>query len=335
MILPACGIECHVEAGFTCHLPLAGRRTGGHNGRVDNDLTLIGLDIEGKWNVPLLENAAAMSRASLLFAASAGSTGAAAQGSSELGELLGGFDHVVACELTPRSRPVYDYPTPRGRMGIVVGNEQHGVPAEVLKKVEAVLSVPMVGRGLSSINVAAAAAVILYAVERGLGRRRFRRWSLAQNDVDLLIVSPPDPSELGSLLRSAWAFGWRRVFVADRNGVWFSKDRATVLAGRAAARSEVNRIVVNRDDQLRIEDYDQIIACGTERQGTALSRLSQPRGRKVLVVFGNASGMLTSAKSVEQVYVDHAVAAVTGCFRHLGSVLLSVVSQHLERGRRG
>ena len=148
----------------------------------------------------------------------------------EIDEAWAQFDQVLACESVPRSRSVYDFVTPRGRIGIVVGNERQGIPKRILKKADHILSIPMLGRGVSSVNVAVAAAIILYALERDFGRKRFRTSALSHSDVDVLIRGPQDPSELGSLLRSAWAFGWRRLFLADPSGVWFTKDRPTVLA---------------------------------------------------------------------------------------------------------
>jgi hypothetical protein len=135
---------------------------------VKNKLTLVGLEIEGDWNIPLLTNAAQMSGASLLFARNADSTGKSngeSVSSWGIDELLGQFDHVLACEATARSQSVYDFAVPRGHLGIVVGNERNGIPSSVLKKAEQVVSIPMLGRGLSSVNVAVAAAIILYALE--------------------------------------------------------------------------------------------------------------------------------------------------------------------------
>jgi tRNA G18 (ribose-2'-O)-methylase SpoU len=301
-------------------------------------LTLVGLDIEGEWNVPLLANAAEMSGASLLFASSAHSKGEmAATGnlSVPIDELLPQFDHVLACEVTQQSRPIYDYPAPRGHLGVIVGNELRGIPGKVLKKVDQVVSIPMSGRGMSSVNVAVAAAIILYTLERDLGRRRIRTSPLLQGDVDLLLLGPPDPSELGSLLRSAWAFGWQRVFLADRNGVWFTKDRPTVLAGRAAARSEVNRIVVRPSEQLRREEYDQIVLCSSVQTGKPLSRYSLANRGRVLLVYGDGDLPFAIGESAEHVYVDPMVPEMQPCFRHRGSILLSVISQQLRQGRRG
>ncbi len=303
-----------------------------------NRITLIGLEIEGEWNVPLLTNAAEISGASLLIAPGetpAGVDENTKDSVSAIDELLGQFDHVVACEVTEQSRSVYDFAAPRGHLGVIVGNERNGIPGRILKKVSRVVSIPMLGRGLSSVNVAVAAAVILYVVERDLGRKRCNTSALSHRDVDILMHGPSDPSELGSLLRSAWAFGWQRVFLADRNGAWFVKDREIVLAGRAAARCESNRIVVSPREQLDSRNYDHVIVCSGERRGTALSRFSLPDQGKVLVIYGDDDLLLETKEPTERIYVDHAACAVDARFRHAGSILLSMISQRLRRGRHG
>ncbi len=127
-------------------------------------LALVGLGIEGDWNVPLLVNAAEMSGASLVFAESRvplGAAGLECDAGIGIDEALSQFDHVIACETSRHSRPVYDYAMPRGRVGLIVGNERTGIPTKVLKKAHQVVSLPMLGRGLSSVNVAVAAAIIL------------------------------------------------------------------------------------------------------------------------------------------------------------------------------
>jgi tRNA G18 (ribose-2'-O)-methylase SpoU len=291
---------------------------------VKTDLTLVGYEIEGTWNVPLLKNAAEISAASLTLVKAA-----------EIDDVLNSFDHVLACEAVRRSRSAYECAAPRGRSAILVGNERLGIPAEVLKKAEHVVAVPMLGRGISSINVAAAAAVVLYAVERDFGRKRFRLSSLFHADVDVLILGPPDPSEIGSLLRSAWAFGWQRVFLADPNGAWFTKDRPTVLAGRAAARCEVNRIAVCPETRVNLQDYDSVVVCNREREGTPLSRFTLPNRGRTLLVFGNGDCPPPIGETAERVFVDYAASGVEPAFRHAGSIFLSVVSQQLRRGRRG
>lgn len=332
-------------------------------------LTLVGLDIEGEWNVPLLRNVAEISRASLMFAQANDSSSVADDslvsvrqsvsfppagkiqgervppgeitqslqdgGLPRIDELLPQFDYVIACETTKRSRAVYDYAVPCGHLAVIVGNERRGIPNRLLKKADQVVSIPMLGRGMSSVNVAVAAAIVLYALDRDFGRKCVRPSALSCRDVDVLVLGPANPSELGSLLRSAWAFGWQRVFLDDRNGVWFTKDRPTVLAGRAAARREVNPLVVAPYEQIDLREYDRVVVCDGESQGTPLSRFSLPDPSKMLLVYGdgNLPGDFTVA--AERIFVDHAVPKARACFRHTGSILLSVISNLLRRGRRG
>jgi hypothetical protein len=180
-----------------------------------------------------------------------------------------------------------------------------------------------------------AAAIILYALERDLGRKRLRPAWLSWRDVDVLVLGPRDPSELGSLLRSAWAFGWQRVFLDDRHGVWFTTDRSTVLAGRAAARREVNPLVIVPRERVNLADYQRVIVCDGQRDGTPLSRFSLPDQGKVLLVFGGGDLSNEFAAAADRVHVDHCVSDAQAAFRHSGSILLSVVSQLLRRGSRG
>jgi tRNA(Leu) C34 or U34 (ribose-2'-O)-methylase TrmL len=224
---------------------------------------------------------------------------------------------------------------PRGDVGVIVGNELNGIPADVLNKVHEVVSIPMRGKGLTSVNVAVAAAIVLYVAERDFARKRLRPAALSHRDFDVLLFGPSDASELGSLLRSAWAFGWQRIFLADPGGAWFTKDRQMILAGRAAARSEVNRIAVCPIEQLNLGDYDLIVVCDATRNGSPLSRFTLADRGRALLVYGEPDESWRWSGSVERIYVDHAGTSVEPCFRHACSILLSVISQQLTRGRRG
>ena len=75
-----------------------------------------------------------------------------------------------------------------------VGNELAGVPRQLLKKAEQVVAIPMLGRGMSSVNVAVAAAIVLYALQRDLGRKRLRTSALSHRDVNVLLLGPPTPT---------------------------------------------------------------------------------------------------------------------------------------------
>ncbi len=303
-----------------------------------NTLALVGLDIEGERNVPLLQNAAELSGASLLFARTGafdGATTVADEGVAEFEALFDRYDHVVACETGKKSRSIYTFAVPRGRTAVVVGNERSGIPREILSSVHEMVFVPMYGKGMTSVNVAVAAAIVLYAFERDLGRTGVRKSKLTRSGVDVLIRDPDDPSAVGSLLRSAWAFGWRKVYLSDRNDVWFTKDRATVAAGRAAARREVNPLVVAPADQMNLRKYKAVIQCSGGRSGTALSRLVLADSRPILIVLGEDENPLSQDAELRTVYVDHGNSQTRPRFRHTGSIVFSVISEMLRGGGRG
>lgn len=304
-----------------------------------NMLTLVGLDIEGNWNVPLLKNAAEIFGASTVFARTdlpSGSTVAIEdKPGAAFEELLNRYDHILACETGKKSRNIYKFPAPRGHTALLVGNEVNGISREVLKKVSQVVSVPMFGRGMSSVNVAVAAAISLYVLERDLARNGTRSSRLSYRDIDILVQAPGDPSELGSLFRSVWAFGWQKVYLSDREDIWFTSNRKTVMAGRAAARREVNPLVISPSEHMNIQKYDKVILCNGNRSGTALSRLELPNRGKVLIILGEGNPHFLNEMSVEQVFLDHSNSKIKPSFRHMGSILLSVVSQMLHRDRHG
>ncbi len=145
--------------------------------RHKDTLTLVGIDIEGEWNIPLLRNATEVCGAQLAFAASKPAvTTPLVDGESHVPfeHIAGQFDRVIACETTRGSRNVFDFPDPRGRSAVIVGNESAGIPEAILRSANHVICVPVRGSGMTSMNVAVAAAVVLYALTRDLGRRRLR-----------------------------------------------------------------------------------------------------------------------------------------------------------------
>jgi tRNA C32,U32 (ribose-2'-O)-methylase TrmJ len=293
--------------------------------------TLIGLDIEGDWNRPLIENAAAVSGCGCIFARSTPSgdgVGAnTANVSSELLAALQGYRTVIACEPTRRSVSIYDFPAPRSKTAVIVGNERTGIPRKIMNQADVLACVPMANGRLSSVNVAVAASIVLYALTRDLGRKHKRRAGLSQANVDVLVHAPADPHEIGSLLRSVYAFGWRRVFIHDPNGVWFSEDPQIVLASRAAARRANNMLAVLPADELIPTHYDAVLACDGQSQGTALSRLQIPECHRLLLVIGPSTREMNSWTTATRVMVDLEDRSVSARSRHFGSILLSMISQ--------
>lgn len=298
---------------------------------------LIGLDTQGEWNKPLLVNAAALSGWECLFAFSdqaipnpddAGPDSTPQAVSLE--RALEGCRHVIACETSRDSVSAYDFPAPRESTAVIVGNEEQGIPRRILKQADRVVSIPMARTSLSSLNVAAAAAILLYVLTKDLGRKPRPKCRLRLVDVDLLIGAPADPHELGSLLRSVYAFGWRKVFLSDPHRVWFAENSKVILESRAAARRAKNPLAVLPADQLDPSRYDAALISDGTRTGQPLSKFRLADCHRLLVVFGGGDLSLDGRFPVSQVNVDHANVAVTPRFRHSGSILLSMLSQMLR-----
>lgn len=82
--------------------------------------------------------------------------------------------YVVALEQTKKSVPIQSlaFVVYRGRklsfkkIAIVVGNEVNGISAGVLKRVDAIVHIPMLGQK-ESFNVSVAAGIALYALRYG------------------------------------------------------------------------------------------------------------------------------------------------------------------------
>jgi len=139
-----------------------------------NRLTLVCLDIGAHWNVPLLENAATISGARTVFATASAQTSTSPVPRAALAsikEIIPRFDQVLTCETAQRSQSIFEYPAPRGHTALIVGNEKMGVPGELLRMTDRVVSIPMHGKGMSSVNVAVAAAVALYVLKHDLVRK--------------------------------------------------------------------------------------------------------------------------------------------------------------------
>ncbi len=71
---------------------------------------------------------------------------------------------VVALELTDQAVPLHELVVV-GDVCIVLGNEDHGIKRETLSVVDAVAYIPQLGR-VGSLNVGAAAAIVLYELRR-------------------------------------------------------------------------------------------------------------------------------------------------------------------------
>jgi hypothetical protein len=131
-----------------------------------------------------------MSRAALLVAESkvpASATGAESGSMVGIDEMLGQFDRVLACETALQSLSVFEYAVPRGHVGVIVGNERNGIPRKLLKKADQVISIPMLGKGLSSATTTSNKADI----RRRLTRRFLRGSPICRPELSLPTTISP------------------------------------------------------------------------------------------------------------------------------------------------
>jgi hypothetical protein len=214
-------------------------------------LTLVGDGIENPWNARAMQAAAAMfggpcrfrDRAGLAAAWSAALPGEEPPALLTSQELATVYTPVIALDNVPGAQPVWGFRPPRGpRPVLVAGNERRGLTGEVLALASHRVTIPMAGHRLNTLNVAAASAVALYCLARGGGGSVQVTPHPQKRRPELLLLGAADHVEVGSAIRSAGAFGWERVLVEDRAGVWFDAPRQVTAEGRGAARRHRNPI---------------------------------------------------------------------------------------------
>jgi hypothetical protein len=197
---------------------------------------------------------------------------------------------IVAVENAPDATSVYGARLPPSCASIVVGGERLGIRADLLRAARQTIRIPMSGRGINTLNVAASAAVALYylLIGRGLALRVAKRPE--ERRPALLLAGPTDHVEAGSAIRSAAVFGWRTVGVVDSNGVWFGGDRGVITEGRAAARSHRNFIRVLPMKIAENRAFRRVVLAGVNIDGPPIHRVNLV-GRDTIVVIpdeGNA-----------------------------------------------
>lgn len=194
-------------------------------------VTLIGDGIENPHNARVMQAAAALFGSACRFR------------DRDPEDLATTYAPVIALDNVPGAQPVYGFRPPRGpRPALVAGNERHGISREVLKLASHKVMIPMAGHRLNTINVAAASAVALYYLARDGGGPLQVTPQPQKRRPELLFLGAADHVEVGSAIRSAGAFGWERVLIEDRAGVWFGAPRHVTAEGRGAARRHRNPI---------------------------------------------------------------------------------------------
>ena len=231
-----------------------------------NSFTLVGEEISGDWNVQALADIAhAFGGEYAAYVAHSGEEQQSGDANNVAlpdadGDLLNGFDWLLAAENGRDAQSIYALKPPGGQhRALIVGNEAKGIRRKTLKRTQAVAEIPLVSHNINCLNVAAAAAIMLYYLsvheQRGspLGQAGRTLNAVQKARPDALLIGGRDPMELGSVVRSACAFGWERVFLEDRHNAWYDCDRLMKSEGRGAARRGRNpiKVIPCPDDLLR------------------------------------------------------------------------------------
>ncbi len=313
--------------------------------------TLVGDGIENPWNARVMIDAAEMfgwgcafrDRKGLLETWSAASfEGEPPRITRE--EVATLHSPVVAFENAKGAADVYGFrPATRNRLGVVVGNERRGIAKDMLAIANNAVQVPMVSRRINSLNVAAASGVAMYYLARGGGGRLQTRSEPNNNRPELLLLGATDQFELGSSVRSAAAFGWNRLFIEDRAGVWFGCDRVTRSEGRGAARRGRNpiRLVPTTDTHSFAFEEACVVTCG--RDGVPIHRANLARGPRQLVVIPDESAIRTSEEDLQRlgsavrlVHLDVPREEFVYHYRIIVTITLAEIARQVgTRARRG
>lgn len=199
---------------------------------------------------------------------------------------------LIALDNRPGSKCIYDFRPEAEICALVVGNEAKGIRRSTIKRAFATVEIPVISRNINCLNVAAAAAIALYYLS--LPNRPTFPTRTAQfarkHRPSLLIVGGEDHMELGSVIRSACAFGWDRVYLDDRFNVWYNCARPIKSEGRGAARRGRNPIRVIPWSQEFERGFDRVIRpCGLD--GLQGLRLIGPRTLLALKDDAPAAGL--------------------------------------------
>ena len=206
-------------------------------------------------------------------------------------EMRQAYGPVIAFDTLDHAESIYGFRLPTGdRPAVIVGNERRGIAHDMQEIACRAVQIPLVSRTLNSLNVAAAAAVALWYLTRGSGAAHVSATPHKRRP-ELLLIGGTDQFELGSTIRSAGAFGWQRLLIEDRAGVWFGADRVTQSEGRAAARRGRNpiRLIPFASDERYA--FERVSIITTRQDGVPLHRAHLVGGVRHLIALPDESSV--------------------------------------------
>lgn len=269
---------------------------------------LVGDGVENPWNARVMIHAAEMfgwecafrDRKGLFEAWSAASFhGEPPRVTRE--EIATFHSPIVAFDNAKGAADVYGFrPATGDRLSVVVGNERRGIAKDMLAITDHAVQIPMVSRRINTLNVAAASGVAMYYLTRGGGGRLQTRSQPNNNRPELLLLGATDHIELGSSIRSGAAFGWNRLFIEDRTGVWFGCDRITRSEGRGAARRGRNPIRLVPTTDAHSFAFEEVCVVTCSQDGVPIHRANLARGPRQLVVIPDESAVRSSEQDFQR-----------------------------------
>ena len=190
--------------------------------------------------------------------------------------------------------------------------------------------IPTQSRTITTLNVAAAAAVAAWYVLRGSGSQG--RTKRPESRRPALLIAGDDHVEVGSSLRSAAAFGFHEVLLEDRGAGWFDGSSGVRREARAAARRHKNPLRVHRATLDYAARYEQIVFVTPSGPGRPLQREGLTHGNRQLIIVG------ASLKELGASATDRARVATLGLetvqsvpLRLTASIILAEVARQVGR----
>src|SRR6266566_1112306 len=295
---------------------------------------LVGDGVENPANARALMDAAAMFGVQCAFRDTRGLMAAwdvERGGELELIDTAGLLDQqwpIVAVETNPQASIVFGATLPGTQSSIIVGGERLGIRADLLRAAARTVRIPMSGRGVNTLNVAAAAAVALYYLiaGRGLAPRLAKRPE--ERRPALLLSRPQDHVEAGSAIRSAAAFGWRTVGLDDSSKVWYGVSHGVAAEGRAAARSHRNRIRVLPMTTSTNLAFRRVVVAGALVDGPPIHRVDLAGHDTLLVIpdereRGSIQRFKDLGASLEPARIDISVPGFPYRYRLMATIVMA------------
>ena len=219
---------------------------------------------------------------------------------------------------------------------VVVGNERRGLSHEFRLLATDAVQIPMVSKQINCLNVAAASAVALHYLCRVKVGPMAKVTNPQNRRPEVLFLGAGDHIELGSAIRSAAAFGWRRAFIEDRWQLWFGCDRITRSEGRAAARRGRNPIRLVPCSPEASHSFPEVTIVTTLHRGVPLQRTNLAHGSRQLVVIPDESQIQITeeewerlGREVQFAHLSQPVEKFTYQYRLVATVALAEVSRQV------